>query len=232
MLGWIRKRNAINFMYNELSTISQVKDCIGEFAYKVDRSKIKVYVIDDEGFDSDPLISVGYENIKKCIQFQDHNYFQDADIILCDIDGVGGNLDPKKQGISVAENLKSIYPEKIVVIYTSKNIDMYGGIPESLDGRIGKNGTMSDLAFELDEYYKKSKDIILVWQKIQKQMIDNNMSMKTIAFTEHFYCKSLLDKVNLFEQEAVKTFINKENIQKFASVLSDIITIYTFIKKG
>lgn len=209
-----------------------MKDCLGDFSYTVDRSKIKVYVIDDEGFDSDPLISVGYENIKKCIQFQDHNYFQDADIILCDIDGVGGSLDPVKQGISVAENLKSIYPEKIVVIYTSKNIDTYGGIPESLDGRIGKSGTMSDLAFELDEYYKKSKDIILVWQKIQKQMLDKNISMKTIAFTEHFYCKSLLNKNNLFDQQEVKSFINKENIQKFVGVLSDIITIYTFAMKG
>ncbi|MCM1124680.1 MAG: hypothetical protein NC416_19055, partial [Eubacterium sp.] len=85
MFGWIKKRDAMNFTYNELCTISQVKDCIGDFSYTVDRSKIKVYVIDDEGFDSDPLISVGYENIKKCIQFQDCYYFQDADIILCDI---------------------------------------------------------------------------------------------------------------------------------------------------
>lgn len=232
MLGLIKKRNAINYTFNELCTISQVKDCIGDFSPAVDRSKIKVYVIDDEGFDSDPLISIGYENIRKCTQFQDCHYFQDADIILCDIDGVGGNIDPIKQGISVAENLKTIYPEKIVVIYTSKDIDVYGGIPNSLDGRIGKSGTMSDLAFELDEYYKKSKDIILAWQKIQKQMLDKNISMKTIAFTEHFYCKSLIDKNNLFEQQEVKTFIDKENIQKFVGILSDIITIYTFVKKG
>ena len=72
----------------------------------------------------------------------------------------------------------------------------------------------------------------MAWQKIQKQMLDKNISMKTIAFTEHFYCKSLLDKNNLFEQQEVKTFIDKENIQKFVSILSDIISIYTFVKKG
>ena len=49
MLGLIKKRNAINYTFNKLCTISQVKDCIGDFSPAVDRTKIKVYVIDDEG---------------------------------------------------------------------------------------------------------------------------------------------------------------------------------------
>lgn len=223
------KKKKLSYAYDNLITISQLKDVVGEFSYTVKRSNIKLYVIDDEGFDSDPLSSVGYQSITKCTKFESHKYFEDADVILCDIDGIGCNLDNQRQGISVAENLKAIYPDKLVVLYTSKNADEYGGVPSSLDGKISKSGTMSDLAFEIDELIKKSKDVVNVWNNIQKEMIEKNYSMKTITFTEHFYCKSLIEKNNMFDKKEVVEFVNKENIHRFVKILTDIIAIYSAV---
>lgn len=222
-----KKEADFETVYDGLYTISQVSDRIGEFSYKIERSKIRLFVLDDEGFDGDPLGSVGYKDITKCTKFEDLDFFQSADIILCDIDGVGGDLDPGKQGLAVAENLKQKYPEKIVVIYTSKNIRSYGGEPDIVDTVIRKNITMSDLAFELDDLYKKTKNVILVWKKIRNDMLDNGIATKTVAFIEHYYCKSLLDKTNLFSDNEVKSFVAKEKIEKFIAVLADIITLFS-----
>lgn len=216
-------------VYNSLYTISQVSDRIGEFSYKIERSKIRLFVLDDEGFDADPLSSVGYKDITKCTKFEDLDFFQSADIILCDIDGVGGDLDPSKQGLAVAENLKRKYPEKIVVVYTSKNIKSYGEVPNIVDKVIRKNISMSDLAFELDDLYEKTKNVILVWKKIQRDMLDSGTATKTVAFIEHYYCKSLLDKTNLFADTEIKSFVSKEKIEKFIAVLADIITLFSVI---
>lgn len=229
MFGLIKQNAANEYVFNNLFSISQVADRVGEFSFTVDRANIKLFVLDDEGFNSDPLISIGYKNITKCTKFENADYFSSADIILCDIDGIGGDLDPSKQGLAVAENLKKIFPQKIVMIYTSKNIESYGDLPQELDGLIRKQCTMSDLAFELDNHYSKSKDVLEVWKNIQQEMISNNIATKTIAFTEHYYCKSLLEKCNLFNDPNVNSFVTRERIEKFAGILSDIIKIFASV---
>ena len=142
--------------------------------------------------------------------------YKEYDIILCDVEGIGSSVDVERQGLAVAEQIKNVYPEKVVLLYSGKNIETFGEMPPNIDGYLRKQLSMSELAKCLDNYYKKSIDPINVWEKTRNEMLNNKISTKTIAFLEDRYCRSLLDNkkylCNIDEQD-IEGF-SKENIMK------------------
>lgn len=154
------KKNAKQYVYNDLKTIAMVEEQWITLELNIPRDTIKICIIDDEGFDINMLYDLGYKNIRKKMQFESIDEYQDYDIILCDVEGIGNNVDPEKQGLAVAEQIKKVYPEKVVLLYSGKNIETFGEMPNVLDGYLRKQSSMSELAKSLDEYYKKPVDPI------------------------------------------------------------------------
>lgn len=195
---------------------------------KIPRETIKVCVIDDEGFDINMLYDLGYKNIRKKIQFESMDEYEDYDIILCDIEGIGINVDVDKQGLAVAEQIKDVYPEKVVLLYSGKNVETFGEMPKNLDGYLRKQSSMSELAKSLDAYYKQSIDPVNVWKKTRDEMLNNKVSTKTVAFLEDRYCRSLLEgkgylynNANLNETE----IFSAENISKYIEILAKVVEV-------
>ena len=225
---FILKKNAKKYVYTNLKTIASVEEQRIDLRIKIPRETIKVYVIDDEGFDINMLYDLGYKNIRKKIQFESMDEYEDYDIILCDIEGIGINVDVDKQGLAVAEQIKDVYPEKVVLLYSGKNVETFGEMPKNLDGYLRKQSSMSELAKSLDAYYKQSIDPINVWKKTRDEMLNNKVSTKTVAFLEDRYCRSLLEgkgylynNANLNETE----IFSAENISKYIEILAKVVEV-------
>lgn len=225
---FILKKNAKKYVYTDLKTIASVEEQRIDLRIKIPRESIKVCVIDDEGFDINMLYDLGYKNIRKKIQFESMDEYQDYDIILCDIEGIGINVDVDKQGLAVAEQIKNVYPEKVVLLYSGKNVETFGEMPKIIDGYLRKQSSMSELAKSLDAYYKQSIDPINVWEKTRDEMLNNKISTKTIAFLEDRYCRSLLEgKEYLYNNADINEteIFSVENISKYIEILAKVVEV-------
>lgn len=222
---FILRKNAQEYVYKNLLTIASVEEQRIDSKIKIPREQIKVCVIDDEGFDMNTLYDLGYKNIRKKIQFENMDEYQEFDIILCDVEGIGVTVDAEKQGLAVAEQIKNVYPEKVVLLYSGKNIETFGEMPDILDGYLRKQTSMSELAKTLDAFYAQSINPINVWEKTRNEMIKNKISTKTIAFLEDRFCKALLEKddyLYCMTKENDDVF-SAENIGKYIDILIKVV---------
>lgn len=231
---FLLKKNAKKYVYMDLMTIASVEEQRMDSKIKISRENIKICVIDDEGFDINMLYSLGYKDIRKKIQFESIDEYVDFDIILCDVEGIGSNIDKERQGLAVAEQIKNVYPEKVVLLYSGKNIETFGERPKIVDGYLRKQSSMNELANSLDIYYRKSIDPVNVWEKTRDEMLNNKISTKTIAFLEDRYCRALLEKkeylYNSKDMQWIDRF-SKENIAKYIEVLVKVVEIVGRLSK-
>ena len=95
-------KRAKNKVFNELKTIDDYKNNIHQ-DFQPKRDGIKIAVIDDDGFDETDGKPFGYDQIDCFTEYKRPGEFEAYDIILCDIDGVGEKIDPKKKGVAVAQ---------------------------------------------------------------------------------------------------------------------------------
>ena len=226
MFGFILKKNASKYVYQKLNSISILEEQKRYSDIKVNRNNIKICVIDDEGFDINKVHSLGYIQIERKLRFENIGDFEKYDIVLCDIEGVGNEFDPGRQGLAVAEQIKSFYPEKIVLIYSGKNVESYGELPTNIDGVLSKVEATTELVNKLDAYYKESIDPIIVWKKTRKQMITSGIATKTIAIVEDQYCNSMLEKKDYLQFEESNWMENYEVLGKYIKVLKKIISLF------
>lgn len=90
---------------------------------KHSKENVQILFIDDQEFKTvENLISAGWHNTKtiKDVTNMDCADVKNANIIFVDINGVGGLLFPKDQGLGLAEALKRKYPEKYIVLYSAQ----------------------------------------------------------------------------------------------------------------
>lgn len=226
MLGIINKNNARKYVYDSLHSISVLKERKISSNIEINRSDVKICVLDDEGFDIEKVHSLGYIKVERKLQFENIGDFEKYNIILCDIEGVGNQLDSVRQGLAVAEQIKSMYPDKIVLIYSGKNIESFGEMPANIDGVLSKVDSTTELVKKLDAYYKESIDPVAVWEKIRQQMIDSGIATKTIAIVEDQYCNSVLDRKDYLNFEECNWLENFEMISKHIKILKNVISLF------
>lgn len=226
MLGVVFEKNATKYVYQKLYSISSLKDLRFFSEMKINRKDIKICVIDDEGFDIGKIYSLGYIQVDRKLNFESINDYEKYNIILCDIEGVGNDLNSERQGLAVAEQIKEVYPEKIVLIYSGKNVQSYGELPHNIDGVLNKIDPSTELVKKLDKFYKDSIDPVLVWEKTRMQMLNAGIATKTIAIVEDRYCKSILEKKDFLQFEEIDFKENSEIIERYIQILVNIIKIF------
>lgn len=224
-MGLFNGKSKEEEIYDSLKTLQDLVDQKYLFEKEIDRSKIRVCVLDDEGYDIDPLYSLGFTNIDRQTEFSNINMFADKDVVLCDIEGVGQKINSQRQGLAVAEQIKRTYPNALVYAYTSKNIGDYGGESKLLDGVIRKLASTSEIVEIIERDTKRKNDVVYTWDRIRGDMIKEGCSTKAIAFLEHYYCSSLLNKINMF-REYQTNYLNIDNIQKYIDIISDCVNVF------
>ena len=74
-----------------------------------------------------------------------------ADVIFVDINGVGCKLFPKDQGLGVASQIKTQYPDKYVVIYSAQPQELHKAF-SIVDAVLPKNADPYEYINILDNY--------------------------------------------------------------------------------
>lgn len=180
------------------------------------RDLIKMCVIDDEGFEKESMEKLKFPEIRVMDKFHDMNDFVHYNVILCDIKGVGHDLDSKLQGVELARQIKKIYPEKIVLQYSGQSVhdyDPYFYKNMNIDGFIDKNLSTTKLAEELDKHCSMLWDPYDSWKYIEKNLRNLGIYNKNIAYFEHLYVKSLENKKNYVDKHK-----DTENLSNIKSI--------------
>ncbi len=226
MLGLICEKKAQKYVYEKMYSVGNLKEQRISTNIKIDRKNIKICVVDDEGFDIDKVHSLGYIQVERKLRFENIGDYEKYDMVLCDIEGVGNELDSVRQGLAVAEQIKSVYPEKIVLIYSGKNVESYGELPPCVDGVLSKVDSTTELVKKMEQYYRDSVDPILVWEKTRQRMFEAGIATKTIAIVEDRYCISMLEKKDFLQFEDYNWQENVEIVGKYIEILRNIVKIF------
>ena len=158
------------------------------------KENIKILVIDDEEF---PLL----ENLKRhefnITHKSDIDCFTDVEpyhIILCDINGVGKFLGSTHGGAYLGTQIKSQYPNKIVISYSANPASLQENQNYTIhvDRSLGKGTSIEDWASTLTEYVKQLCDPVNVWKHTVITMINAGISTARIAEYESQYVKVIL----------------------------------------
>ncbi len=184
------------------------------------RKNISILIIDDKGFDSEPLKSIGYLDINKVFEHKNIDDYARFDIIFCDINGIATNLDGTYQGAALAKQIKERYPNKIVIIYSAspQKLSMTE-IGKCVDDIIEKDISPSKMSEKIDNYIRSLKDPVLFWKRTKTELIKNDIETKNVSLIEHYYVKSILknkdytskmyDVVSYIKEFPAMTFLMK-----------------------
>lgn len=160
------------------------------------RARVSIGVIDDKPFDAKQNL----ENLGYRVEYLgDPHTIQVVvphHIILCDLQGVGKSLDPKKQGAFLIDEIKRNYPEKFVIAYTG------GMMSQSLtreamvraDYFLRKDANIDEWRDRLDAVVGLLVDPVQVWFRYRKALIDRNVDTLEIIRLEDAFVSSVFDR--------------------------------------
>jgi hypothetical protein len=195
------------------------------------RPQIKVAIIDDKDFP----FKIGLEEIGcKVTCFEDYSKkisqrnekikvinFTNFDIIICDIHGVGTQIYPGSEGLSIIEDLRKKHPLKVIAAYTGNPGIIVTKLKNQfvLDKVFSKDWQVEDFLFnfkELINIFEKPKHR---WDFIQRRLQYLEVNQHKIAkFQKAFVsnillCKALSNKPD-FNENQFKTILD-ESSSKF-----------------
>ncbi len=119
-----------------------------------EKGSVHVLFIDDQKFDNVGVLrNAGWKNTKaiKDIKAIDCPEVLAADVIFIDINGVGTSLFPKEQGLGVAVQIKTRYPEKCVVVYSAQPQELHKALSQ-VDAILPKNADPYEYISILENY--------------------------------------------------------------------------------
>jgi len=191
---------------------------------------IKILIIDDSGFDSEPLKSLGYKDVDVFTEFNNMALIEPYDVIFCDINDVAKKMFPIGQGAELASVIKKDYPEKYVVIFSAQSHkNSFFKYYELVDNVIDKTSDYSVFCDEINKYLAIKNNPIMYWENIEKRMLKERINKVEISKMEHYFVLSLLDGKNHFKKDKnIKEIFGEtiEQITPFISLLSSLIELY------
>jgi len=187
------------------------KTIIDNIDLKKLRMRAKILVVDD-----DPkcrihenLRKYGYSNValeRDIARFSD---ISDYNLILCDINGVGENLSNGKQlkykGLSVAEEIKKLYPLIKVISYSAEKATYEGNyIAERIvDDFFDKDEDPTSRNALIDNQIKSCFSPVDAWNNFRMTALVQGASIHEIAELETYFVKCVQKKQE-FSTEKVK----------------------------
>lgn len=171
------------------------------------RKKIEILVIDDQDVSFLDQVKEHDYSIKHHKDFYDFNTLEKFSVILCDIQGVGKNLNPTSQGAHLVQQIKKMYPFKQVIAFSaaSSNMDLMRQL-QSADELLKKDADLGDWTEALDRCLKRVGDPVKQWSAVRLEMLENGVSTKTVAHLESEFVRSVLAKDQEKFVKAVKSY--------------------------
>lgn len=228
MIGVLGTRRMLTIDYLEQNKIT-----IDNVSLK-ERKNIKILFVDDEGYDIEPLKKIGFLDVSKQYEYTKIDDYEKYDIIFCDINGIGKEIDDKYQGAALAKIIKNTYPNKVVIIFSAKQqyLDMHE-FSKFADEIIAKNIQISDLTDLIDKYIKKLSDPVEYWKETRRKLLSQGVSTKTVCELEHYYVKSFKNKKGYIDDiRKVSKDINISDGITIINGVIEVIKLYINSKMG
>lgn len=172
---------------------ARVEQKLSEITQHDLRKRIPIVAIDDQEFPPE----INLRNSGFSIQtLSDINRITDVDsyqIVLCDLNDIGTNLSPESQGAYVIEEIKSKYPDKVVIAYTAASVNskLFIKARSVADEYVKKDITIEKWRDLLDEKIKFLSNPIKVWKNERKRLLDHGMELQDLIKIEQILLKNL-----------------------------------------
>lgn len=156
------------------------------------RRSLSVCVIDDQPFSPLQNLRNNHFQISEVADPKDIRTLEPYAIILCDLQGVGTALNPQRQGAHLIAEIKSNYPDKIVIGYTGAIASsiIYKDANQNADYMIKKDAPIEDWISTLDGAIDQLRNPIIVWKKFRARLIEKDVPLYKIAELEDTFVKT------------------------------------------
>ncbi|MBN3790046.1 hypothetical protein [Burkholderia sp. Ac-20353] len=156
------------------------------------RQEVEIVAIDDQPFAAETNLKNSGFKITVLRDIQRVNEVDHYSIILCDINGIGLALSQETQGAYVIEEIKKVFPEKIVIAYTagspvSKLVQRARAVA---DGYLKKDASIEEWRDELDMRIKALADPIATWKNLRLRLLKADIELKDLLELEDTFIKA------------------------------------------
>ncbi len=178
---------------------------------KIDRSRIKIIIIDDEDFNYQKVLQDHDFNIKKLNDIQDIKAVSEYDIIISDIKGIGKTFNSNFEGAHIISEIKKIYPSKFVIAYSGHLLDTSFNEHLRKADLVLKKDIDSDTWIEnLDKSISLIINPIYQWQRIRNYLIQKEVDLFYIQLLEDDYVTKIIKKDQNFPSNKLAKCFSKE----------------------
>ena len=195
------------------------------------REKMRVLIIDDNEVPYQNALNRLSFNISHKLDIEDIRDVEPYHVIICDIKGVGLNFSRDKEGSAIILNIKKMYPEKGVIVYSGGTFDVsLTNIFSQADDTITKGTDAIDIASKLDATFDKILDPNRLWKDISQKLLSAGIADKKLKDLEREY----LESISTFDSggfiEKLSKFGSSINIQDIVKSVSALINLYIALK--
>lgn len=203
-----------------------IKDLTFSYSRMNMRSQTNICILDDlEPPYKSELISSGF-----CIQhvadIKHITEVRNYPVVICDIDGVGTEIDSKQQGLGIALQISKAYPQIALGIYSGHTHGLVHRPDTAL--LINKDDDKESWSDKLDELIARTKDPRQVWSKIAVRLFNEGIPAKDIAKVESNYVKCYIKKRPM-DRLCDHIELTKEALEAINSILSVLTNVTTII---
>lgn len=193
------------------------------------RKRVRVLFIDNDDFGIDTYLRRHDFNTFYLPEVKFFEIVEPFDIVIVDIDGIARDLYEQEQGYGFAKEIKSRYPDKVVIAYSSKPelFAAYAKESKILDDVIPKSEDPSNWVEILDDFIGKLiKDPDYKWEMISKKMMSLGITAEDLKSIEKSF-------ENAYTNKKIDGFVNDlSNIANDSKVVIDIATqVLSFFSK-
>lgn len=172
---------------NELKTIERTA--------KPERSSIHILCIDDQGLQYENIIRNHNFNIRVLNDIEDIKAVSDYPVVICDIKGVGKKFGSRYEGGHIIEEIKSRYPEKVVIAYTGQQFDAtYNKFFSMADFTLTKDVDSDAWILLLDQTIEKVVSPIEQWKRMRSYLLEKDVPLKIIFQLEQEFIEAVVKK--------------------------------------
>jgi hypothetical protein len=163
------------------------------------RHTVAICIIDDEKFVYLDLLIKHDFNIREIGDINDIKAVESYDIVLCDIKGVGKHFGSQFEGGHIIEEIKKLYPSKVLVAYSGQQFDPTFNKYYQLSDFCVKKDINSDEWIEiLDQSIKLIQDPVVQWKKIRENIIKLDISSYHLLKLEDEFVNKIMGNINVF----------------------------------
>lgn len=169
------------------------------------RKKINIVAIDDREFPPENNLRNSGFLIQVLNDIKNISEIENFQIILCDLNDIGVNLSPDTQGAYVIEEIKSKYPDKIVIAYTAASLSskIFQKARQHSDDYLKKDSSIEKWRDLLDEKIKILANPIEAWKAERIRLLNLGMELQELILIEQaFLSNTFKDKESL--EKAIK----------------------------